>query len=212
MKRFLLISALIVLPATAGYAQQPPAGELTLEADLTDKKLHALLDGERVRTWTVAVGTSKHPTPVGQFSVKKMIWNPGWVPPPTEWAKKATPKKPGDPDNPMRVVKVFFKQPDYYIHGTNRPESLGTAASHGCIRMSEEDVLELGKMLMEHSGEWRSPSWFRRLFTRDTSSTVYLGSPIEFRIAKDLPDAEPDVETDAGEETDLPPVVSEPAA
>lgn len=177
---FATAALLLGLPAVAN------AASLELQADLTNKKLHAFVDGKLVETWTVAVGTDRHPTPTGEFFIDKMIWNPGWVPPPNDWAKDATAKKPGDPDNPMRVVKIFFKQPDYYIHGTNRPETLGTAASHGCIRMSEADVFELGKMVMEHSGEWRHPSWFRRIFTRDTSDTVYLGKPVNLLVAKEL--------------------------
>ncbi|MBW3670728.1 MAG: L,D-transpeptidase family protein, partial [Acidobacteria bacterium] len=127
---------------------------------------------------------------------------------PNDWAKDAKPAKPGDPHNPMRVVKIFFKQPDYYIHGTNRPETLGTAASHGCIRMSETDVLVLGKMVMEHSGESRSPSWFRRILTRDTSDTVYLGKPVSIEIAREL-----DIDSSPGYEElrrEIPIVIEEP--
>ncbi len=189
------MTVLLLLGITTGAAADP----LELQADLTAKKLYAVLDGEIVGSWTVAVGSDRYPTPTGEFSIRKMIWNPGWVPPPSDWARDSTAKKPGDPDNPMRVVKIFFKQPDYYIHGTNRPDTLGSASSHGCIRMSEADVMELGKMVMEHSGESRSAGWFRRIFTRDTSDTVYLGNPVDMLVSKAL-----DIETE--EKKELPPI------
>jgi murein L,D-transpeptidase YcbB/YkuD len=183
MKRTSLMILTILAMASVAAADVSP---LELEADLTAKKLHALLDGERIATWTVAVGTRQHPTPVGEFTIQRMIWNPGWVPPNTSWARGMSAKSPGDPDNPMQVVKIFFKPPDYYIHGTNKPESLGTEASHGCIRMSEEDVFELGRMIMDHGGESRSENWFQRILRGSAPNTVRLGTPVRMRIAIEL--------------------------
>ena len=71
----------------------------------------------------------------------------------------------------MGRVKIFFAEPDYYIHGTEAEESLGTAASHGCLRMSNDDVIELARLVMEHGGEARSPNWFRRILNRVTDTT-----------------------------------------
>src|SRR5207237_8913300 len=72
-------------------------------------------------------------------------------------------KAPGDPENPMKVVKIFFHDPDYYIHGTGDVESLGSAASHGCLRMDPEDVADLAKLIMDHGGEPRGDNWFWRI-------------------------------------------------
>jgi hypothetical protein len=59
----------------------------------------------------VAVGTAKYPTPRGTYEISKIIWNPGWVPPDSPWAKGKTSKPPGHPENPMKLVKIFFKEP-----------------------------------------------------------------------------------------------------
>jgi hypothetical protein len=48
---------------------------------------------------------------------------------------------------------LHFKEPDYYIHGTDDDDSFGEAESHGCIRMHEEDVTELARLVMEHGGK-----------------------------------------------------------
>ena len=71
-----------------------------------------------MKSYDVAVGAAEHPTPTGNFNIKKLVWNPAWVPPDVKWAKGSTAKSPGQAANPMKMVKIFFQEPDYYIHGT----------------------------------------------------------------------------------------------
>jgi len=40
----------------------------------------------------------------------------------------------------MQLVKIFFKEPDYYIHGTDNLDSIGTSSSHGCLRLDPVDA------------------------------------------------------------------------
>ena len=157
--------------------------ELRLEVDLSERQLAAVVDGNTIATFAVAVGKDDNPTPRGTFKIRKLIWNPSWKPPDEKWARGKTAKPPGDPDNPMKVVKMFFKEPDYYIHGTADNDSLGAAESHGCIRMHEEDVTRLGQMVMEYGGKPMPEPWYRRLFRRRTTKVVYLTTsvPIEIR-------------------------------
>jgi len=49
----------------------------------------------------------------------------------------------GAPGNPLGPRALTFSAGQYAIHGTNRPESIGTFASYGCIRMYTEDILDL---------------------------------------------------------------------
>ncbi|MFL5118790.1 MAG: L,D-transpeptidase, partial [Microvirga sp.] len=49
----------------------------------------------------------------------------------------------GAPNNPMGVAALTLSGGDYAIHGTNRPGSIGTFASYGCIRMYNEDIAHL---------------------------------------------------------------------
>ncbi len=159
----LLLAFLILLQSTD--ADQPViiSGPLTVAASTEKKILVVRIGGTEVRRYETAVGTKKHPTPTGRFTIRHMIWNPAWVPPDAKWARGKKPTAPGNPKNPMRAVKIFFQEPDFYIHGTNDEESIGYAASHGCIRMNEADAIDLGRYLMEHTGAHHDPLWYENV-------------------------------------------------
>jgi L,D-transpeptidase ErfK/SrfK len=155
-----------------------------LEADLSKRQLIVYHGDKEAATYGVAVGSSKYPTPTGSYRIQRIVWNPPWIPPDRGWAKGKEPQEPGAAANPMRVVKIYFKEPDYYIHGTNAPESIGDAASHGCLRMEAGDAANLARYLMEHGGQPREDSWFKRvLHFRSETKTVYLDSPISLTIS-----------------------------
>ena len=167
------------IPASAS----PPAGPLTLSASISARILTVRMGDSVAATYAVSVGADGHPTPTGTFSIRRLIWNPRWVPPKEPWARGKTAKEPGDPANPMQTVKIFFREPDYYIHGTPAIESLGEAASKGCLRMDPEEVAAVAKWVMEHGGQPRPPSWFeriRRLARRE--HIVRLDNPITLTI------------------------------
>src|SRR6266545_5202947 len=111
------IAGIIISAARAEYLKPRDAGAqqlapLRLKADLSDKILYVEQGGQVVKTYTFASGTTKYPTPRGTFRVGKVIWHPAWIPPDSKWAAKKTPKEPGHPGNPMKLVKIFFKEPD----------------------------------------------------------------------------------------------------
>ena len=186
--------AQIELPRTAPTAGRattvesvPPREEsLTLRADLRARILIVRRGDSTLKTYAIAVGQDRYPTPVGTFTISKIVWNPSWRPPPdAEWAKGKTAKGPGDPENPMKVVKIFFQDPDYYIHGTGDVESLGSAASHGCLRMDPSEVADLAKIIMEHGGQPHDENWFWRiLHSRRDEKVVYLDNPVSLTIAE----------------------------
>ena len=153
-----------------------------IHVDISDNKLHVLSGEELLMTYDVSVGKDRHPTPKGDFAIRKIVWNPSWVPPPEKWAKGKTAKEPGDPDNPMKAVKMFFVEPDYYIHGTGDTESLGRAASHGCIRMDPQEARELAQQVMEHGGKPRPDPWYRRIFRSRKTTVVNLTDPVPLAV------------------------------
>ena len=157
---------------------------LRLEVDLSERMLYVHQGGEVIQRYEVAVGTPEHPTPRGQFTIEKVIWDPAWVPPPNaEWAEDAERKAPEDPDNPMEAVKIFFEQPDYYIHGTDALQSLGSAASHGCIRMAPSDAEKIARLVMEHGGEPRDPMWYDLVIAQDDQTReITLPEPVMFAV------------------------------
>jgi lipoprotein-anchoring transpeptidase ErfK/SrfK len=169
----------------AAAAAADATAPLALQADLSTRTITVTAADQTVRTYKVAVGQDRYPTPIGTFKIQKIVWNPSWNPPDSKWAKGKSPKGPGDPGNPMKVVKIFFQDPDYYIHGTDDVDSLGDAASHGCLRMAPDDVADLAKMIMEHGGQPRGENWFWRiLHSRRQEKVVYLDNPIPLTITE----------------------------
>lgn len=87
-----------------------------------------------VRTFGVAVGQPVYPTPIGRFRIVNKRRNPWWYPPDRAWAAGASPIPPG-PGNPLGTRWMGLSIGGVGIHGTPSSGSIGTAASHGCIRM-----------------------------------------------------------------------------
>ncbi len=184
--------AQIELPRTAPTAGRDSSLEtpatyeapLVLRAELGARMLLVQRGDSTLKTYAVAVGQDRYPTPVGTFTISRIVWNPSWHPPPdADWAKGKKAKGPGDPGNPMKVVKIFFQDPDYYIHGTGDVESLGSAASHGCLRMDPTEVADLAKLIMEHGGAPHDENWFWRiLHSRREEKTVLLDNPVTLTI------------------------------
>lgn len=82
----------------------------------------------------------------GVTSVSSKRVNPSWTPTPT--MRRENPKLPafvpgGHPLNPLGVRALYLGSSMYRIHGTDAPWTIGTAVSKGCIRMYNEDVLDL---------------------------------------------------------------------
>ncbi|HEY0015296.1 MAG TPA: L,D-transpeptidase [Longimicrobium sp.] len=156
---------------------------MALIVDLSDRRLYVTSGDRVVKTYMVSVGEEAYGTPSGQFRIQRMIWNPGWRPPPSAWARDKKPEAPGSPGNPMGRVKMFFRDPDYYIHGTGLTSSLGNARSHGCIRMRNIDAVELARILMMNGGADRPGEWYQEtLANATTSREVTLPRPVTVRV------------------------------
>ena len=96
------------------------------------------------KTYTIAVGQAGLQTPAGLHSVTDKSVNPTWQVPNESWAgsRAGTTVPSGAPDNPLKARWIGF-YPGDGIHGTAEDWSIGTAASHGCIRMHIPDVKDL---------------------------------------------------------------------
>ena len=94
-----------------------------------------LYDGMRLwRTFGVATGQTRYPTPLGRFRIVVKWRNPWWYPPDSDWAEGEKPIPPG-PGNPLGTRWMGLSAPGVGIHGTPEPGSIGYSVSHGCIRM-----------------------------------------------------------------------------
>jgi lipoprotein-anchoring transpeptidase ErfK/SrfK len=101
-------------------------------------------DGTALR-YRVAVGKPGKQW-FGEAQIDGKYVRPAWAPPAE--VKRDNPRLPdvipgGAPNNPMGVRALTLDRDEYAIHGTNRPSSIGTYASYGCIRMLNEDIVDL---------------------------------------------------------------------
>jgi murein L,D-transpeptidase YcbB/YkuD len=153
-----------------------------VEVSLSARQVSLYRGGEREVTYRIAVGKAGHETPTGQWHIHRIDFNPDWRPPDSEWAADAEYKEPGHPDNPMGRMRILF-EPPYSIHGTDVLESIGEAASHGSIRIANEDGWDLARRLMDASGERRSESWWWDVRENETEMVqVELSNPVPIRI------------------------------
>jgi lipoprotein-anchoring transpeptidase ErfK/SrfK len=106
---------------------------------IPDRKLAVIQDGVVIATFAVAVGAAESPSPTGEFQIINRVANPTYY-------------HPGNvirsgKDNPVGTRWVGLNRKGYGIHGTNAPESIGQATSHGCIRLRNRDMELLFTML-----------------------------------------------------------------
>ncbi len=96
------------------------------------------------RSYGVAVGQPAHPTPTGRFQISNKQVNPAWTAPNSPWAGElaGTTTPGGSAANPLRARWMGIAN-GVGIHGTSQEYSIGSRASHGCIRMRVADVVDL---------------------------------------------------------------------
>jgi lipoprotein-anchoring transpeptidase ErfK/SrfK len=114
-----------------------------LVADRTDFELRLYKKLQLVKAYTVAVGAVGFDTPAGLYHIQNKAVDPTWNVPNSAWAGDLAGKSiPAGPDNPLKArwLGIFDGAG---IHGTDEIYSLGSAASHGCLRMAVPDVIEL---------------------------------------------------------------------
>jgi lipoprotein-anchoring transpeptidase ErfK/SrfK len=117
---------------------------IVLVADRGNFKLRLYKQLQLVKEYTVAVGAVGFDTPAGLYHIQNKAVDPAWSVPDSDWAGDlaGTVVPGGVPENPLkeRWLGIFDGAG---IHGTDQTYSLGSAASHGCIRMAIPDVIEL---------------------------------------------------------------------
>jgi hypothetical protein len=117
-----------------------------LVVDLSTFRVSLIRDGKVFVTYPIAHGTARYPTPTGKFRIVNKQADPTWTPPPdSDWAKGLGPVPPG-PGNPLGTRWMGTSAPYVGLHGTPAPGTIGTRASHGCIRMRIPDA----EALYEH--------------------------------------------------------------
>jgi len=133
---------LLAVTTSAAQAQQvanQSKHTRVLVVSIPDRKLALLEDGVVVKVYPVAVGADVSPSPEGDFQIINRLERPGY------YGKKKV-IAPG-PGNPLGTRWMGLDKKSYGIHGTNEEDSIGRAASHGCIRMHRRDLEQLFAMV-----------------------------------------------------------------
>lgn len=125
---------------TGELAQQYPT---YLVVDRANFELRLYENLKLTKTYTVAIGAVGYDTPAGLYSIQDKQVDPVWNVPNSDWAGDlAGTTVPPGPDNPLKARWMGIYN-GAGIHGTDDVASLGSAASHGCVRMAIPDVIEL---------------------------------------------------------------------
>lgn len=132
-------SAREVVPFNGGV---PPG---TIVVRTNERRLYYVLGEGRALRYPVGVGRVGRQW-AGSAIISGKHIRPAWAPPPD--IKRARPDLPdvipgGSPANPMGAAALTLSGGDYAIHGTNRPSSIGGFVSYGCIRMYNQDIMDL---------------------------------------------------------------------
>lgn len=107
-------------------------------------------NGQLVKTYRVGIGYPEFPLPQGLRKASSIIFNPTWTPPDEPWVEASGKVKVGEkveagsPLNPLGPVKIPIGLPSL-IHGGKSPAKLGTFASHGCVGLTNAQVLEVAQ-------------------------------------------------------------------
>ena len=112
-------------------------------ANKADKTLYAYDGNQLVATYPTTVGSNDTPSPHGTYKIVNKVKMPWYKATVGEGAQKKIHMLPPGPNNPVGVVWMGLSKPSYGLHGSPKPEGISRQASHGCIRLTNWDVLEV---------------------------------------------------------------------
>jgi lipoprotein-anchoring transpeptidase ErfK/SrfK len=141
LSRFGTLVAGIAVCLSTANAQTPSPSQFDTQparrivVSIPDRKL-ALLEGDRIiKIYSVSVGAPVSPSPSGEFQIVQRLANPTYYHPGVVIGPGA--------NNPLGPRWIGLNVQGFGIHGTNRPDSIGKNASHGCIRLRNSDIEDL---------------------------------------------------------------------
>jgi lipoprotein-anchoring transpeptidase ErfK/SrfK len=127
-------------PSVAATGQPPVENVVSLVLKLKERRVYVYKGDKLLKRYPVAVGKKGWETPTGEWQVMEKIRNPAWT------SFKTGEVFPAGVENPLGSRWIGFwtdGQDVIGFHGTPNVKSIGTAASHGCVRMRNRDVKAL---------------------------------------------------------------------
>lgn len=135
----------------ADFAPDQPDISLTL--NVPTFRLTLWQNGKEVKSYYVGVGMKEHPIYIGDREANEIIWNPAWIPPPSDWVREMNGVSPGevikasDPRNPLGKMKIPLGN-SYLIHQARGRGDVGNLVSHGCVRLPLSDLYDLADKII----------------------------------------------------------------
>ncbi|MEO8440788.1 MAG: L,D-transpeptidase [Spartobacteria bacterium] len=129
--------------------EKPENEQFAIFIHVSEKMLELKQSGKLVGSYPITPGSDSLPAPIGEWFIKGFAWMPTF-----RWdeAMLQRGERSGDayelppgPNNPVGIIWMELNHKGSGIHGTEVPETIGRATSHGCIRLSNWDALDLGK-------------------------------------------------------------------
>ncbi len=116
----------------------------TIVVETAERRLYFVLAGGQAIKYGIGVGRDGFRWS-GQHTITRKAEWPGWTPP-AEMRKRVPDLPaymPGGPDNPLGARALYIGATLYRLHGTSEPWTIGQAVSSGCIRLTNEDIIDL---------------------------------------------------------------------
>jgi lipoprotein-anchoring transpeptidase ErfK/SrfK len=128
------------------------SGDMTVRVSRSAGAVEAVDgNGTVVARYPATTGSQHDPLPLGEWKINGVARNPTYnYNPDLFWDAEANEKKvklAAGPNSPVGAVWIDLSKPHYGIHGTPVPSTIGKTSSHGCIRLTNWDVLELAKLV-----------------------------------------------------------------
>jgi len=132
--------------------QKPEKEQYSIRIDVAEEMLELRQNGNLVGSYPITAGSESLPAPEGKWFVKGMAWMPTF-----RWDKAMLQKGersdnacelPPGPNNPVGILWMQLNRDGIGFHGTDDPETIGRASSHGCIRLANWDALDLAKKVL----------------------------------------------------------------
>jgi lipoprotein-anchoring transpeptidase ErfK/SrfK len=125
---------------------------MSVRVSESDHSVEALgPEGDVMARYPATVGSKHDPLPIGTWKINGVSPNPSFTyNPDLFWDSEPGDEKaklPPGPNNPVGLVWIDLSKPHYGIHGTPEPSAIGASTSHGCIRLTNWDAIELGHLV-----------------------------------------------------------------
>ncbi len=154
-------------------------GDTRVVVNIPAYRMDLFQNGSLVKSYKIGIGYPQFPLPTGLRKAQSIIFNPTWTPPDEPWVAKmkdvAVGEKveAGSPLNPLGPIKIPIGLPSL-IHGGKPLAKIGTFASHGCVGLTNAQVKDFARNLVQAGGKSVS----------ETKVAEYLKDPTKTRVMK----------------------------